>query len=128
MITLTSAKDKFFISGDLVVNPRKTTSVDENTLTERQLRDIITNIEKKDLIASVEDLGAVQSRLSQLTATGAGSGTPGGAAIDPITLKRIGELERKVKVLEDEPDPVIPPSTNTTIHTREELMWTTTEW
>lgn len=125
-VTLKSSSKKFFMSGGINLKPGQTITVDENTLTEGQLRDIIYNVEIKDL--ETDSLGVLQSRLSQLSSTGGG----GGSTSDPITLKRLTDLENKVVQVEQEVNKpiVIPPPVNTTINNtiREELLWSTTDW
>lgn len=125
-VTLKSSSKKFFMSGDINLRPGQTITVDENTLTEGQLRDVIYNVEIKDL--ETDSLGVLQSRLSQLSSTGGG----GSSTSDPITLKRLTDLEKKVTQVEQEVHKpiVIPPPVNTTINNtiREELLWSTTDW
>ena len=95
MITIRTAKGKFFFSSFISLGEEKEAQIDEILLSLFDLKYLITAIETRRVEASEEDLGILKATT---TIKEAGTSTGGEGGIDPILLQSKEDKINKVKV------------------------------
>ena len=93
MITIRTAKGKYFFSSFVSLSEEKEAQIDETLLSLFDLKYLVTAIETKRLEASEEDLGILKATIIIKEA-----GTGGEGGVDPIVLQSKEDKINKVKV------------------------------
>ena len=93
MITIRTAKGKFFFSSFISLSEEKEAQIDETLLSLFDLKYLVTAIETRRVEASEEDLGILKATIIIKEA-----GTGGEGGVDPIVLQSKEDKINKVKV------------------------------